>query len=476
MRSKIQLILIILLLSNFRILAQSYNTPTGNGALNSLTNGDANTATGEAAMYWSNYCWNNSAHGAWALFVNNGNANSGFGGSSLFNNLYGNENSALGFRSLFQNVNGNRNTAMGTQSIYSNYDGSNNTGVGYNALYNNISGSYNTAVGAYSGLNSYLDNNTFIGAYSDCNSSSITNSTAIGYQAIASASNQIVFGNSSVISIGGSSGWFNFSDKRIKTEIKENVPGLSFITLLKPVTYHLNLNQADLILGRELLKDNNGKEIQRSEDEISARKLKEGISYTGFIAQDVEIAAKAINYEFSGVKPSNNERDLYGLSYSEFVVPLVKATQELSMIQDSLKSEISKIEKKIDSSLIEILAIKNKIEIACPEISSASLSQKSKNISDIKVDVDNNKYFLEQNQPNPFSSNTTIRYRIPANVGKSQIIIISEEGKLIKTFPLSNQTSGSITLLNNQFYNGTYIYSLIVNGISVASKKMILAK
>ena len=59
-----------------------------------------------------------------------------------------------------------------------------------------------------------------------------------------------------------------------------------------------------------------------------ARKDKEKIVYTGFIAQDVEKAARELGFDFSGVDAAKNAKDLYGLRYSEFVVPLVKAVQE----------------------------------------------------------------------------------------------------------------------------------------------------
>ena len=52
---------------------------------------------------------------------------------------------------------------------------------------------------------------------------------------------------------------------------------------------------------------------------------KEKIIFSGFVAQEVEKAAKEVNYDFSGVDKPGRENGLYGLSYAEFVVPLVKA-------------------------------------------------------------------------------------------------------------------------------------------------------
>ena len=54
---------------------------------------------------------------------------------------------------------------------------------------------------------------------------------------------------------------------------------------------------------------------------------KEKIIQSGFIAQEVEQAAKELGYDFSGVDAPKNDKDFYGLRYAEFTVPLVKAVQ-----------------------------------------------------------------------------------------------------------------------------------------------------
>jgi hypothetical protein len=65
---------------------------------------------------------------------------------------------------------------------------------------------------------------------------------AIGNTATVNASNKVVIGNSSVTSIGGYANWSNFSDGRFKRNVKEDVPGLAFITKLRPVTYTLDVD------------------------------------------------------------------------------------------------------------------------------------------------------------------------------------------------------------------------------------------
>jgi hypothetical protein len=67
---------------------------------------------------------------------------------------------------------------------------------------------------------------------------------------------------------------------------------------------------------------------------------------TGFLAQDVAEAAREANYDFSGVDIPENDNELYSLRYAEFVVPLVKAVQELAEENRKLKERIKKLEKK----------------------------------------------------------------------------------------------------------------------------------
>ena len=65
------------------------------------------------------------------------------------------------------------------------------------------------------------------------------------------ASNSVTCGNSSVSFMVAQVQWSSFSDRRIKDNIKENVPGLAFINKLKPVTYNLNIHREDAMLNKE---------------------------------------------------------------------------------------------------------------------------------------------------------------------------------------------------------------------------------
>jgi hypothetical protein len=160
------------------------------------------------------------------------------------------------------------------------------------------------------------------------NTGNFSNTTAVGYSAVRTASNQVRIGNSSVTSIGGKVGWSTVSDARFKKNIEEKVIGLDFIMALRPVTYNLDM---DAIANFHETPDS----LRLEESERKAG----DILQTGFIAQEVELAAKKLGYDFSGIDAPKNDKDNYGLRYSEFVVPLVKAMQEMIEEQRAINQD-----------------------------------------------------------------------------------------------------------------------------------------
>jgi uncharacterized coiled-coil protein SlyX len=155
-----------------------------------------------------------------------------------------------------------------------------------------------------------------------------TNSIGIGYGTTVNSDNAVYVGNAATADIGGIVNWTATSDGRFKRNIKANVPGLDFINRLRPVTYNFDTKSIYEFEGRAAPSG-----IARGLEE------KDKTTQTGFVAQEVLEAAKEAGYEFSGVKvPQNAEKEAYGLRYAEFVVPLVKATQELSQqVEDQKK-------------------------------------------------------------------------------------------------------------------------------------------
>ena len=228
---------------------------------------------------------------------------------------------------------GGSNTFIGYSAGQKNTTGSYNTAVGSSSLVNTTQSFYNTVVGYNSGQgfdNGY--NNVFLGANNDVNGAGYYNVIAIGQGVICTAPSQARFGNSATNSIGGYADWTNFSDGRYKKNMQENVKGLDFIMRLRPITYNLDVTGIRSHLGQGAAKDEGTRQA------IAARETE---VLSGFAAQEVEAAATASGYEFSGVDKPKNANDFYGLRYGDFVVPLVKAVQEQQQQIEELKTKVT---------------------------------------------------------------------------------------------------------------------------------------
>ena len=78
------------------------------------------------------------------------------------------------------------------------------------------------------------------------------------------------------------------------------------------------------------------------------------------------------------------------------------------------------------------------------------------------------KTVLYQNSPNPFSEQTEIRHSISNNTISAYIYIFDMQGKL------NYFGNGFININRYQFEPGMYLYSLIIDGKEVDTKRMIL--
>jgi trimeric autotransporter adhesin len=325
----------------FRNITGSENTAVGLVALSQNTNGNQNTAVGSSALNFNTSGSANTAIGERAI-VNNttGGSNTAVGQRSLSVNTIGSGNTALGSLALRSNVNGNNNVAVGLQSLSINSGGSQNTVVGNNALDFNTIGANNTAIGFQAMRNNTTGIlNTAIGGRAGVSTGNLSNATAIGFDAIVNASNKIRLGNAAVSVIEGQVPFSTPSDGRFKTNVKENVRGLNFIMQLRPVTYFFKTSMYDGFLNKRAKSDLFQLNYIESEN----------ILHTGFIAQEVEQAANKVGFKFDGLNVPQNENETYSLSYSQFVVPLVKAVQQQQQQIELLKKQNELLIKEIQS-------------------------------------------------------------------------------------------------------------------------------
>ena len=198
----------------------SSNTSVGYNALfgSSGSSGSSNTAIGESALFSNTSGSSNTAIGLYSLKNNTtGYNNTAVGYYALNANGLSYSNTAIGYNALAKNTGpkyniggyDTDNTAVGNNALYNNTTGYWNTGIGLNALYFNVTGSFNTAIGLQAGVNfnnvgtdggpTNCDHCTFIGSNTGVTTytNNFSYSTAIGYSAQITASNQIMMGTAS---------------------------------------------------------------------------------------------------------------------------------------------------------------------------------------------------------------------------------------------------------------------------------------
>ena len=472
------------------------NTAVGDSVLNANTTGYTNTGIGNNALISNNTGFENTACGAGALYSNKAGAdNSAFGRHALYFNTGGSDNTADGLGALYANQNGVDNTAVGYQGLY-NSDADYNTAVGWQALYSNTTGFDNTATGEralynsnstygfntadgqaalYNNTTGYQNTadgadalqsnvtgayNTALGFSADVFTGALDNATAIGYNATVDFSNQVRIGNSSVSSNGGQVSWTAFSDGRIKNDVKENVPGLKFINELRPVTFHYDVKKENALLG---VKDTSNWEGKYDIEKIQ---------FTGFIAQEVDAAAQKINYDFSGIDKSGN---VWGLRYSDFVVPLVKAVQELDSMNGKLTMENGELKSANEQQQKQIDELKSKIDQVQSSIDNQKSSM-SNGYAKLQISNLEPQTLLGQNIPNPFDNSTLIPFRIPKDCKDASIMITNTStSEVISLIPIScNEDHVSIDA--GTLASGSYSYTLYVDGKLIDTKNMILTK
>ena len=333
----------------------SYNTASGSAALISNTTGAENTAFGTFSLTVNTTASANSAFGNEALEANTtGTYNTALGWSSLNSNTTANYNTAVGSSALYANTTSSYNTAVGYASLAANTTAVSNTAVGWQTLTANTTGSENTSVGVQAGGsqttgsdNTFMgyhagfysiptttgSSNTIIGTYSHGSGAAVNGEIVIGRYVRGIATGYFTFGNG----VGSdrvynqytaNATWTRVSDERVKKDISTNTDcGLDFINDLRTVTYKF---KAPSELDTSMTEYDSG---------ITTPKYSEKMY--GFVAQEVKAALDAHNItDFAGHHQiEDGEDNMQGISYEMFVMPLVKAIQELSAEIEILKAK-----------------------------------------------------------------------------------------------------------------------------------------
>lgn len=321
------------------------------------------------------------------------------------------------------------------------YAGSN--GV-YGVSYNNGNGVYGYGLRGVFGFTDIGGGNALYGSASGASSYGIyvSSSQAIGIYAYTGNANSYAgYFAGRVYSTGGYSG----SDQKLKQDIVDVDVAMDIINKLKPKTYNF-----------------------RQDGNYKFMNLPQGKHY-GLIAQDVEqiLPNLVADAEFDpvrmteqghtppGVKPDattiqtaprEKNADIIEfktLNYTELIPIMVKGMQELYVENESLKEEIALLKEIVN-----------------------------------KLNNQTNVYpktaWVKQNTPNPVTASSIIQYYVPDDVRSARILITNVKGQQLKVYNVSG--TGSVRFNAGTLPAGTYNYSLVTDGKSISTKKLVIAR
>ena len=241
------------------------------------------------------------------------------------------------------------------------------------------------------------------------------------------------------------SGVFVQSDERFKEDIEPVNDVLTSLENLEAVTYKLKSNTAK---SREALTDMpafNAK-AQQDKDFFNAlyAEMDQGDERYGFLAQNVkEVFPQLVHTDKSGY--------MY-VDYIGLIPILVQSINELRAELAEVRGERQEEDTTAPLMLAAQHASQNEIE--------ASLGAAK----------------LYQNAPNPWSSETVIRYSLPNDVAKADIYIYDMQGLQLKSIPAQGRGESQVTLTARDLKAGMYLYALVADGQLIDSKQMILTK
>jgi hypothetical protein len=135
-----------------------------------------------------------------------------------------------------------------------------------------------------------------------------------------------------------------------------------------------------------------------------------------------------------------------GVNYVELVPILIRSVQELEQELEEVRSGIGYMKTRS-----EIVGVGNVAQ------------------------TPNLKNKLFQNKPNPFKEQTIIRFSLADDVKNAAICIFDMTGKTIKKLPISSGMD-SVSIGGYELGEGMFLYSLIVNGEEIDTKKMVISK
>jgi hypothetical protein len=209
-----------------------------------------------------------------------------------------------------------------------------NTAYGINALDAITSGDNNAALGYQCGNSITTGSSNIMIGYDVDGGAAISNQIAIGDGINYDASNRFFFGKASNIvynNFDANNAWTRDSDERLKRNIQDDTLGLDFINDLRTVTFQWK----DSSTVPQELKGYSAK-----------NQMTMDVTMHGMIAQEVKAALDTAGISTFGGWDIQDD-GTQSLSREMFVIPLIKAVQELTSKVETLEEENTSIKARL---------------------------------------------------------------------------------------------------------------------------------
>lgn len=180
-----------------------------------------------------------------------------------------------------------------------------------------------------------------------------------------------------------------------------------------------------------------------------------GIQY-GFVAQEIQNILPNI------VRNIRKPEDLDTLGHVKNPARTFKGYTETSLIPIMVQA------LKEQQAIIDSLRHPNNMRLA--NNNNSNLNQIDVTLASVKTIV------LNQNAPNPFKELTTISYFIPENTNQAKIIFTDMTGIVIKEVEIKEKGAGQLNVYAQDLSSGVYTYTLIADGLTIDTKRMIKNK
>lgn len=177
----------------------------------------------------------------------------------------------------------------------------------------------------------------------------------------------------------------------------------------------------------------------------------------GFIAQEVqELFPNLVGYL--------PDADQYVLDYTSFIPYLTQSIQRQAQQIEEQEERIAELEMTVEMLLTSL----SDVQTRAPQVPVTGSEGANLAISHAK---------LYQNIPNPFSGTTEIRYELPEDVRSASVEIHTAAGQKVESRVLPLKPgAGTVFFESRDFATGTHVYSLIVDGQLVSTKRMVVSE